>query len=454
MNKDQLIIQLKIGEGSSGETFRATLKDLETDICLKKIKISNSLHTDFDKTTLEIFQNEVRILKTLDHPNIVKYIGDYQDEDGYYILMELVEGVPLSTLIEGYMTRFRFKKRFCLKKKNCFKKRFCFKKKNCFKKRCSFKKRFCFKKKNCFKKRENIIPEETIRNIISQVTSALKYLSEQNIIHRNIKTKNIMYSSSGIVKIVGFGSSIRKRGNVIYDNSLIFNPYHSPELCGMNPYSNLTDVWSLGVVVYELMTSQLPIEGSDDQIFWKLSEISQIKKIYNSYSYELRNLINGMLCVDEENRASIEFVYDYFCFEKDVKENSFTFFLLGMKFLTGFEVEKDIQKAKENLKKSANLGYPLGMVIYGQRLEKGLFGIKSPQKAMKFYQNAAKLNNPNGMNNLGRRLEEDSHLYEAMEYYEMSADLGNSMGMFLFGLAWEKIGQDEEAKKYYKMSAD
>jgi NIMA (never in mitosis gene a)-related kinase len=138
-------------------------------------------------------------LKELHHPNIVKYLHHYESDGYLFIVMEYVEEGDLTKLIDQY------------------------------------------------KIEDKLIPEDLIWNIIAQLVSALKYSHYQKIIHRDIKSANIFFSS-GVVKLADFGLSKHvPKENYEFEN---FNPaegslfYLSPEEAEGNSYSFPIDIWN------------------------------------------------------------------------------------------------------------------------------------------------------------------------------------------------------------------
>jgi serine/threonine protein kinase len=141
----------------------------------------------------------------MDHPNIVKYLGDYQGDGNFYIAMEIIRGGNLRKFVEKY------------------------------------------------KKEDKIIPETLLIFIFSQLISALKYCFDQKIIHGDIKSENILINDSNVVKLADFGIS-----KVLPSHDFECDPastpgsldYVSPEKIYGSYYSYSADIWSLGAVFY------------------------------------------------------------------------------------------------------------------------------------------------------------------------------------------------------------
>lgn len=136
---------------------------------------------------------------------------------------------------------------------------------------------------------------------------AIKHIHDRKIVHRDIKSQNIFLDSSGFIKLGDFG--IAKCLNYTLDKlqtTLIGTPYYlSPEIIHNKPYSYKSDIWSLGVLLYEICALKMPFEANSIPLL----SLKIIKGKYNSvpsiYSFELRQLIKSMLTVDENKRPSI-----------------------------------------------------------------------------------------------------------------------------------------------------
>lgn len=103
------------------------------------------------------------------------------------------------------------------------------------------------------------LPEDEVRKIAQQLVHALYYLHSRRIIHRDMKPQNILISSSGIVKLCDFGFARSMSTNTIVLTSIKGTPlYMAPELVQELPYNHTVDLWSLGVIIYELFVGQPP----------------------------------------------------------------------------------------------------------------------------------------------------------------------------------------------------
>ena len=163
---------------------------------------------------------EVQILLTLDHPNIVKYYETYDDVNYLYLLMELCPGGEL------------------------------------------------FDNSQIFKKAGQKYTEMDAANITSKCLEALQHCHMLGIIHRDIKPENIMFGKDGEIRLVDFG--LAKESSVKM-KTFAGTPYFmAPEVLSHN-YGFKCDIWSMGCVLYMLVTGKLPFAGnSKAEVFNKI----------------------------------------------------------------------------------------------------------------------------------------------------------------------------------------
>ena len=196
-------VNFEIGRGGYSTVYQVKQKSSGEIRACKYISKEN-----FKKENLAQFEMEFKILKEADHPNIVKIIEIFETEKSYYLIMENCVGGNLSNKIEE---RVKLKKPFD----------------------------------------ENILSE-----IIRQISSAIKYLHDKNICHRDIKPDNICFTNLGSMenntaKLIDFGlGKMMMEKQKIY--SVVGSPlYVAPEVLNKN-YTKKYDVWILGVIIFFL----------------------------------------------------------------------------------------------------------------------------------------------------------------------------------------------------------
>ena len=248
-----------LGNGSFGKVrlyrdknYKELLFAIKT---LKKEGISN-YH-------FNLLKREVDILSNMDHPYIVKYFGIFEDDFFIHIVMEYLKGHDLSKIIS-------------LKNYNDFN-------------------------------------ENQMGQIIHQLLKALSFIHSKNIIHRDIKPENILFSDKRNIfslKLIDFGLAAFSE----QDKKIVGTPsYMSPEMVDGNG-TYVSDIWSVGVVVYQMLTGKLPFEKNDDEENTNELLYQRIKKEeYNKErlqkidcSEDVIDFIDKALKKDVKSRMTVE----------------------------------------------------------------------------------------------------------------------------------------------------
>ena len=195
----------KVGVGGMADVYKAKDVTLGRNVAIKVLK--QEFSEDFNFVTK--FRTEAQSAASLEHPNIVN-IYDVGSENGiYYIVMEFVDGITL----KDYITK---------------------------KGRLNYK--------------------ETL-SIAIQVSRGIGAAHENGIIHRDIKPQNIIISTDGKVKVTDFGIAHAASGNTIHSDVMGSVHYASPEQARNGYVSDRSDIYSLGVVMYEMVTGRVPFDG-------------------------------------------------------------------------------------------------------------------------------------------------------------------------------------------------
>eukprot|EP00826_Nyctotherus_ovalis_P017615 TRINITY_DN15196_c0_g1_i4.p1 TRINITY_DN15196_c0_g1~~TRINITY_DN15196_c0_g1_i4.p1 ORF type:complete len:397 (-),score=113.93 TRINITY_DN15196_c0_g1_i4:148-1338(-) len=153
--------------------------------------------------------------------------------------------------------------------------------------------------------------ESQILDWFLQICLALKHIHSKRILHRDLKTQNIFLTSKGDVKVGDFGISRVLQNTYDQAQTAIGTPYYlSPEICQERPYNQKSDIWSVGCILYELLTLRHAFDGNSLR-----SLVYKILKgipppISESYSPEIRNLVSELLIKDPNKRPSIRQILD------------------------------------------------------------------------------------------------------------------------------------------------
>lgn len=194
-----------IGTGGMSDVYRAKCHKLNRFVAMKVLKQEFSGNTEF----VSKFRVEAQAAAGLMHPNIVN-VYDVGEENGiYYIVMELVEGITLKRYIE---------------------------------------------------KKARLSVKETI-SIAIQISMGIEAAHNNHIIHRDIKPQNIIISKEGKVKVTDFGIAKAATSNTITSNVMGSVHYTSPEQARGGFSDEKSDIYSLGITIFEMLTGRVPFNG-------------------------------------------------------------------------------------------------------------------------------------------------------------------------------------------------
>lgn len=197
-----------VGSGGMSTVYRAIDRRLNRYVAIKVLKEEFSN----DKTFVNKFRVEAQSAAGLSHPNIVN-VYDVGDDNGiHYIVMELVDGITLKEYIH---------------------------------------------------KKGHLSVSEAV-NISLQIASGMEVAHENHIIHRDIKPQNIIISNSGIVKVTDFGIAKAATSATISASAIGSVHYISPEQAKGNYCDERSDIYSLGITMYEMVTGHVPFDGDSN----------------------------------------------------------------------------------------------------------------------------------------------------------------------------------------------
>ena len=207
----------RLGEGGMGEVYLATDTRLDRSVALKVLPTAVA----HDPTRMERFDREAKAASALNHPNVAHIYEIGEDRGIHFLVMEFIEGEPLDRRIDG-----------------------------------------------------RPLPVDDIGQIGAQIADALDAAHAKGIVHRDIKPANLMITPRGIVKVLDFGlAKVMERQSSMHSQmatrtlsaagELIGTvAYMSPEQALGRPVDHRTDIFSLGVVLYQMATGRSPFEGS------------------------------------------------------------------------------------------------------------------------------------------------------------------------------------------------
>ncbi|HEY4552864.1 MAG TPA: Stk1 family PASTA domain-containing Ser/Thr kinase, partial [Bacillaceae bacterium] len=196
-----------IGDGGMANVYLARDMILDRDVAVKILRLNFANEEEF----IRRFQREAQSATSLAHPNIVN-IYDVGEEDGiYYIVMEYVDGMTLKQYIQQHYP----------------------------------------------------LSIDFVLDIMKQLASALAHAHQNHIVHRDIKPQNVLIDHHGTVKVTDFGIAMALSSTSITHTNAVLGSVHylSPEQARGGMATKKSDIYSLGIVMFELLTGRLPFSG-------------------------------------------------------------------------------------------------------------------------------------------------------------------------------------------------
>ncbi|XP_006891025.1 PREDICTED: serine/threonine-protein kinase Nek8 [Elephantulus edwardii] len=243
-----------VGRGAFGIVHLCLRKADQKLVIIKQIPVEQ-----MTKEERQAAQNECQVLKLLNHPNVIEYYENFLEDKALMIAMEYAPGGTLAEFIQ---------------------------------KRCN-----------------SLLEEETILHFFVQILLALHHVHTHLILHRDLKTQNILLDKHRmLVKIGDFGiSKILSSKSKAY--TVVGTPcYISPELCEGKPYNQKSDIWALGCVLYELASLKRAFEAANLPALVLKIMSGTFAPISDRYSPELRQLVLSLLSLEPAQRPPLSHI--------------------------------------------------------------------------------------------------------------------------------------------------
>lgn len=249
-------LQTVIGSGKFSTVWRGVHLPTKTVVAVKKVQIYEIMDAKQRADCL----NEVRLLQSLDHPNVIKYERAWIEDNELVIALDFCDCGDLGGLIKEQAEM------------------------------------------------GTPLSEGDVWNIFSQLCGAVAHMHAHRIMHRDIKPSNVFISSDGVAKLGDLGLSRYFSSKTAQAQSMVGTPYYmSPECIRGQPYEWSSDVWSLGCLLYELVALRNPFfkQGLNYYTLGKLITSCEYDPLPARASPELTQLVAAMLQQDPAKRPSL-----------------------------------------------------------------------------------------------------------------------------------------------------
>jgi serine/threonine protein kinase len=202
----------ELGKGATSAVYHAYDPFQKRQVAIKVVFPEALGDKEHGRRYKKLFVTEASLVGKLSHPHIVAIFDAVADEDGSYLVMEYVDG----TTLEQYT------------------------------------------------RPDNLLPVQSVVEIAYKCSRALEYASRQGVIHRDIKPANILLSGEADIKISDFGAALTVAAETTQISGIGSPAYMSPEQVKEMPLTYQTDIFSLGVVMFQLLAGRLPFKGANN----------------------------------------------------------------------------------------------------------------------------------------------------------------------------------------------
>ena len=253
---DNYTLHNKLGEGAFSIVHLATKNDpIKTKVAVKIVD-RTQLPADDEASLMQ----EVEILKSIDHPNIVRIFNFFPEKEKFYVVLEFAAGGELFDRIVE----------------------------------------------------KTYYDEKEARDLSTILLKTIRFCHDKNIVHRDLKPENLLLASKEediTIKIADFGFAVKSKGPSSLTTQCGTPGYVAPEILSSKPYGKAVDMWSIGVIIFILLGGYPPFSDNNQSRLYKKIKAGQFEfhpDYWTAISSEAKDLITKLLTVDPEKRYSAE----------------------------------------------------------------------------------------------------------------------------------------------------
>ncbi|HOJ87043.1 MAG TPA: protein kinase [Elusimicrobiales bacterium] len=249
----------KIGQGGMGSVYLAMDQTLNREVAVKKMNEDIKMN----EREKQRFIEEARTVAMLHHPNIIEIYTIFEEKNDIYLVFEYIDGVSLDKKLDM----------------------------------------------------EIRMPFYEVKEIVGEIAKALNYAHAKNVIHRDLKLSNVMVSKDGFVKVMDFGlAKVLREAKARYSSSeVVGSPaYMAPEQ-DLGIFVKESDLYSLGVCIYEMLSGELPFTGPDYHYQKEKKLYTPLSSVVVGIDQNLDKIISKLLEPKPEDRYHSvgEFIKDF-----------------------------------------------------------------------------------------------------------------------------------------------